>query len=162
LANNIYFVKGTPITFKDSGGTAVITLSNLGFGAGRVSAQYDKGADPLPAYYLWQGIFQYATAPQVAEVVEVYAFPSDGTFVDGTVGTADAALTTEKRRNGLWIGNVVVDMTSTNTDTVKSNKIELPWRYFSIGVWNASSADNLRNSANTSQIILTPYYAQLQ
>jgi hypothetical protein len=162
MPNKILHAPETALTFKDSGGSAVITLANLAFGAGRVSAQYDRGSGSKAGLYIWRGQFQFATAPAIAELIELYLFGGDGSVVDGTVGTADAALTSDKRRNGWNFGTVVVDTTSTNTDCVGSGVVEIYDRYISIGVWNGSAGDNLRNTANTSIITLTPVPPEIQ
>lgn len=163
MPNLIYTKRETPIVFRDSGGDAVITLQNLGFGAGRVSARYDRGAGSKPKLYTVTGIFQYETAPQLGEAVEVYLFQSDGTYVDGNIGTTDAALTSDKRRNGLPILFVVADTTATGTNIIRrAVNVEIVDQYFSVGVWNASTGDNLRNVANTSLLIFTPQPDEVQ
>lgn len=162
MANLVYRALETPIVFAESGGDAVITLINLGFGAGRVSARYDRGAGSKPRLYAWRAVFQFETAPVVGELVEVYLFESDGTYVDGSIGTSDAALTTDKRRNGRLIGVVVVDTTSTATDIVAGGLCMIQERYVSVGVWNGSAGDNLENTANANRIILTAVPDELQ
>lgn len=156
MPNKIYYAPETAITFKDSGGSAVLTLQNLGFGAGRISAQYDRGAGSKPMRYSWKGVVQFETAPAVGELIELYLAQSNGTYVDGTVGTADAVLTTDKRRNLDFIGTIVADTTSTGTDIVNSGICYIWQRYVSVGVWNGSAGDNLKNTANVSIIELTP------
>lgn len=163
MANKLYRAIETPIVFCESGGDKVITLINLAFGAGRVSAQQDRGAGSVAGLYEVIGVFQFETAPAVGEAVEIYLFQSDGTYVDGTVGTADAALTTEKRRNGMLIGAVIADTTSTATNIVgRFQNVPISSRYYSIGVWNASAADNLENTANANRVIVTPMPPELQ
>ncbi len=162
MANLIYTASQTAITFKESGGDAVITLLNLGYGAGRISAQYDRGAGSKPMRYSWKAKLQFETAPAVGELVEIYLAQSDGTYVDGVLGTSDAALTTDKRRNLDLIGVVVVDTTSTATDIVASGVCYIWQRYFSVGVWNASAGDNLENTANANVIIFTAIPDEVQ
>lgn len=162
MASAIYRGIGTPLSFRDSGGDAVLTLQNLGFGAGRVSARYDRGAGSVPRIYAWRAVIQFETAPIVGEIVEIYIFESDGTYADGTVGTADAALTSAKRANGHLIGMVVVETTSTATDIVAGGTCMINERYFSVGVWNGSAGDNLENTANANRVILTPMYDEIQ
>lgn len=155
--SKIYRAVETALTFKDSGGSAVITLQNLGFGAGRVSARYDRGAGSLAKLFKVRAIVQFETAPIVGEAVEIYLFENDGTYGDGTLGTADAALTSDKRKNGMLIGAVIVDTTSTGVDIVGSfSDVPICDRYFSVGVWNASAGDNLKNTANVNLVIVTP------
>ena len=162
MPNLIYRAIETPIVFADSGGDIVITLANLGFGAGRVSARYDRGAGSKARWYEWRGVIQFETAPALGEVVEIYLFPSDGTYMDGTLGTADAALTSDKRRNGQWIGNVVVDTVSVTTDIIASGMCYINSRYVSVGIWNASAGDNLENTATANRITLTPIPDEIQ
>lgn len=162
MANKIYYNPETAITFKDSGGSAVLTLQNLGFGVGRISARYDRGAGSKPMRHRWTGVFQFETAPAIGETIEIYLAASDGTYVDGTVGTADAALTSDKRRNLKLVGTVVVDTTSTGTDIVRSGTCEIVSRYISGGVWNGSAGDNLKNTANASMIIFEPIPDEIQ
>lgn len=162
MPNAIYRAIGTTLSFRDSGGDAVLTLQNLAFGAGRVSARYDRGAGSLPRLYHWRAIVQFETAPAVGEIVEIYLFESDGTYMDGTLGTSDAALGSDKRKNGKLIGVIVVDTTSTATDIVASGMCLINQRYFSVGVWNGSAGDNLKNTANTSRVNLAPVNDEIQ
>lgn len=162
MANKVYRAAETSLTFKDSGGSAVITLQNLAYGAGRISARYDRGAGSLAAKYQWRGVFQFETAPVVGELIEIYIAESNGTDVDGNIGTADAALTSDKKRNLTLVGCVQVDTTATATNIVGSGICWIYDRYFSVGVWNGSAGDNLKNTANTSVITLTPYPDEIQ
>ena len=162
MPNKIYRAIETTLSFRDSGGDAVLSLINLGFGAGRVSARYDRGVGSLSRLYYWRAVMQFETAPVLAEMVEIYLFESDGTYMDGTLGTADAALTSDKRKNGKLIGVVVVDTISVTTDIVASGLCLINERYFSVGVWNGSAADNLENTANASRINLTPVPDEIQ
>jgi hypothetical protein len=82
--------------------------------------------------------------------------------MDGTLGSSDAALSSDKRKNGKPIGVVVVDTTSTATDIVASGMCVINARYFSIGVWNASAADPLQNTANANRVNLTPVPDEVQ
>lgn len=163
MANKVYSAIETSITFQDSGGDVAMTLQNLGFGAGRVSAQYDRGAGSKSRKYSVRAVVQFETTPIVGETVEIYLFQGDGTYTDGTVGTSDAALSSDKRRNGRLIGIVTVDTTSTATNISKTfDDVEIASRYFSLGVWNASAGDNLENTANANKIVVTPVPDEIQ
>ncbi len=163
MANKIYRAIETPVVFRDSSGDVVISLQNLSFGAGRISAQKDRGAGSVPELHEVIGVFQFETAPIVGEAVEIYLFQSDGTYVDGTLGTSDAAMSSAKRSNGMLIGSVIVDTTSTGTDIVgRFQNVPISSRYYSIGVWNASAGDNLKNTANASRVIVTPTPPEIQ
>lgn len=152
MANLILRALGTTFSFRDSGGDAVITLKNLGFGAGRVSARLDRGSGSKSRLFHWRAVIQFETAPVVGELVEIYVFESDGTYADGVVGTADAALTSDQRKNGKLIGVVVVDKTSTATDIVASGMCVVNTQYFSVGVWNGSAGDNLEDTTNACRV----------
>jgi hypothetical protein len=159
----VYLAGGTPVTFKDSGGTVVLSLVNLQAAAGRISAQWDRGAGALPGRYRMRCVFplQAAHTAVLGEQIEVYLATSDGTDVDGTVGVADAALTTEKRRNLAYVGSVVVDVVAGDAKLTATFTVELFERYVSVGVWNATT-DDLQNDANASCITLTPYPDDIQ
>lgn len=162
MANKIYRAVETPVVFRDSSGDVVLTLQNLAAGAGRVSAQYDRGAGSKSQYHEVTAVFQMETAGVIGEAIEVWLFESDGTYQDGTVGTIDAALASDKRRNGMLIGAVIVDTTSTATNIVGRFKdVPITSRYYSVGVWNAT-ADNLEDTANASRVIVTPMPPEIQ
>lgn len=160
--NKIYRTQETSITFRDSGGDAVITLQNLAAGAGRISARYDRGAGSKARLHTWRAVIQFETAPVVGELVEIYLAESDGTYMTGTLGTSDAALSSDKRRNLTLIGMVVADTTSTATDIIANGMCLINERYVSVGVWNGSAGDNLENTANACRIILTPVPDDIQ
>ena len=69
MPSKVYRATETPITFRDSSGDVVLTLNNLGFGAGRVSARYDRGAGSLAESHEVTGVFQFATAPALGEAI---------------------------------------------------------------------------------------------
>ena len=163
MANKVYRATETPITFKDSGGTKVITLNGLALGTGRVSAQQDRGAGSLAALHEVKAIVQWTSAPAVGDTAEIYLFQSDGTYVDGTVGTADAAISSDKRRNGMFIGAVVCDVATGSVDMCATfQNVPISSRYYSVGVWNASATKALLASANVSTVIVTPMPPEIQ
>lgn len=163
MPNKVYRAVEAAITFRDSGGDVVLGLQNLAFGAGRISARYDRGAGSLAQLHEVRAVVQFETAPALGEAVEIYLFQSDGTYMDGTLGTADAAMGSDKRKNGMLIGAVIADTTSATTDIVASfQNVPISSRYYSIGVWNASAGDNLENTANASRVIVTPMPPEIQ
>jgi len=162
MTNLVYRSIGTPITFCESGGDAAITLLNLAAGAGRYSDRYDWGASDKSVYHLWQAKMQFESAPVAGEQVEIWLFESDGTLADAGIGTADAAMTAAMKYNAKLLGAVIAQTTGTATDFIASGVCEIWQRYTSVGVWNASAADNLRNSANVNKVILTPLAYNIQ
>ncbi len=163
MANKIYQTRETAITFTDSSGDVAITLANLAAGVGRVSARYDQGAGSKPKLWTFQGVFQFESAPVVGETVEMWLFESNGTYAAAGVGTGDGAMTTEKRNNAKFIGALYVPATDTATNFITSPfAVLVNTRYFSVGVWNGSAGDNLKNTANANLIVATPIPDEIQ
>lgn len=165
MANKVYIATESGITFSDSGVgvDAYINLNNLAFGAGAFSNQYDRGTGSKPQYHKVKGIFEYATPPQSGEAIELYLFESDGTYIDGNIGATSGALTTLKRNNGMFIGAVICDIVAASSDIIGSfNDVPICSRYYSVGVWNASTGDNLRASGLASRVIVTPIPDEIQ
>lgn len=164
MANKIYAAPESVITFQDSGGDAVISLQNLAAGAGRYSARFDRGTGSISAWARLRFVWQMETAGVIPEAVEVYVstWSEDGNDSDGGLGTSDAALTTDLRRN---LGNPaligIVDKTATATDIVASGIVFAPTRYITLAVWN-DTADNLENTSNANSLTWTPYPAEIQ
>lgn len=163
MTNKIYRAVETSLLFQDSGGDIVISLNNLSTGAGRISGRKDRGVGSIPIRYRWRAVFQTKTGtnPTLGTSIELYLAESDGTLMDGTLGTADAALTTDKRKNLMLIDSVIVDVATPDTNFIGSGIVEIYDRYFSIGVWNATNV-NLKDTANISNITLTPMPDELQ
>lgn len=157
MASKIYTALETTLTFADSAQTpsATLTLTALASLAGRVSARFDRGAGSHASLYWWQLNCALTGTNVVGDTVEVYAFESDGTNVDGQIGTADAALASAKRNNAKYLGILQVDQTTSNTLMTVSGTIFLVQRYISIGVWNASSLP-FQTSTAVHSVKLTP------
>jgi hypothetical protein len=162
MPNKLYTAPEATLTFQDSTGDYAISLNNLADGAGRVSARADKGSGSKAKLFRVTAIIQFNATVVAGKAVEIYIFKSDGTYADGTVGTADAAIATDKRRNGTFIGSVIADQTSATVDTVVTfEDVVISSRYFSVGVWNASGVA-LKASANASKILVTPIPDEVQ
>ena len=163
MAHKVYRAIENALNFHDSGGDAVLSLQNLPFQAGRVSARVDRGVGSKPARYLIRLVAQFETAPIVGEAVHAWVVGSDGTYADGVVGTADAALTAGQKSNlGPPAVTTLAQSTSTATDNIASAEVTIYDRYFSIAVWNDSAGDNLENTANASRVIVTPVPDEIQ
>ncbi len=66
--NLIYRDLGTRLTFEASGGSAVLTLTSVAPGAGRISAQLDRGAADHADRYGGALRTQFATTPVAGEI----------------------------------------------------------------------------------------------
>jgi len=140
-ASKQYVNPESSILFADSAQTpaATWTLSALASGAGRISARYDRGTGAHSAFYKWRCWAALTGTNVVGATVEYYIATGDGTHVDGEIGTADASLATDKRRNLTLLGILSVDQTTTNVAMTTSGLVYIPDRYVSLGVWNATT-----------------------
>lgn len=161
--NDIYWDRGTSKLFADSAQSedVTITLSALASGAGRYSARYDKGSGSQPTKFSWECHLQLTGTNVVGEVVEFYVALSDGTNAQGALGTSDAALATDKRKNLTLIGVLVVDQTTTNTTMVAHGTVDIYTRYFSLGVWNATALA-LKTDTAVHGCTFTPVFPEIQ
>jgi hypothetical protein len=161
MAAPVYVLLETPILFADSAQTPNVqfTLSALASLAGRVSAQYDRGAAAHAGWYEWRFSCQLTGTNVVGAAVELYIATSDGAAMDGQVGTVDAALATDKRNNLRPMGTLVVDQVTTNVTMTASGEIYLPQRYLSVAVWNATTLPFKTDTA-VHRLTLTPFAEQ--
>ena len=67
-----YYLPETKHEFLASGGDVVLTLTSLGAGAGRQSADLDLGASAQPFMFRWRAWVKFATAPVVGETIDLY------------------------------------------------------------------------------------------
>ena len=152
--------RGTPIVWSDSGADLVMTLNNLAAGVARIGAQKDLGVGATDETFTVRLTVQFETAPVIGETVDVYVSTSDGTEEDGQEGVADANLgTVESLKNMILVRSLVVTSTDLNHDMTVSGVARITTRYFSPVVYN-NTADNLKATANVSEITFTPVIPQ--
>jgi hypothetical protein len=157
-----YADTASAITFKDSGGSAVITLQNLAFGTGRISAAFDRTAGAKPTLYKVNATIQWENDPVATETAEVVVVDHDGTTIPGGMGAADAAVTVYAKLgqcNSLPL-LVSAEAATGSTNRIASGFAYLGDRYVSVVVWNGSAAKALKNTANVCVITLTPVVEQ--
>jgi hypothetical protein len=157
----IYQQIGTAVSFASAGDVA-FSAASVGFGAGRKSAQWDRGASPQPAMYSWRAKLKLQATPVVGETIDFYMATSDGTIIDGTTTAADAAFTDEDALpNMVYLGSVVVDMVT--TDSIQaSGTFWMPSRYGVLVMWNSTAAETLSATAGDHDFIVTPIYDEVQ
>jgi hypothetical protein len=155
----------TPIKFADSAQTPTAVLTMTGAqvtaGTGRISGRYDRGAGAQPALYYWTCTMSLTGTNVVGEVVEWYVAYSDGTNPDGQLGTADAALTTNKRNNLHLAGLTIVDQTTTNTNMTASGYVFIPSRYVQWATWNGTTLP-FQSQTNVHFCLLYPLWWEQQ
>lgn len=162
MPRKIYRAIQTPISFRDSGGSYVLTLQNLASGAGRISAQVDRGATNQPVRYKWKAVIQWAATPTATDYVDVLLGESAGILgQDANVGTADAAITSDDAANLKRLGIVKSQAAASAVNNITSGTVMILDRYFQVGIFNRSTTA-LLNTANTSLLIFTPIPDEIQ
>lgn len=163
--NLVYHKPETAVTFLDSGGTVVLTWASLGNGAGRISAQWDRGAGSKPALHTIQAFVKAAAALAVGAQFEVYLIQSAvSADVPGNLGTADAAVSAADKRRNLGAPVLIINADSTSNgerQVSNSNIVEIYGRYVSIVVWNALG-QALTATASDHGATIVPYPADIQ
>lgn len=168
MANKVYTAPETALVFTESSGDATFTPKNVANGAGRVSAQLDRGAGSKAMRYRWEAKFstQANITPGTAGVqLEVYIITAHHTAadVDSSVGQSDAALSSRNQLlNAKLIGIVVPTGTAAGTGSfVASGIVEIAARYVSVAYWNATG-QALVNTDNTHPFRLVPMPDEIQ
>lgn len=165
MPNLIYHLPETAIKFVSSGGDVVLTLTSVANGAGRISAQYDRGTGAKPGLYVIQAVLKAAAALAVGAQAEVYLVQTSvSADVPGNLGTTDAAVSSADKRRNLGAPVVVINADSvTNGENQISNAniIEIYGRYVSVVVWNALG-QALHSTGTNSYVTITPVPPQVQ
>lgn len=166
MPNKIYTNHETTITWRDSGGTELMTLASLAAGAGRNGALHDRGAAPRATKYHWKFFCQFNTTPVVDEVVEIYlreggvaAAVERPTNDDGT---GDVALSsTNKLKNLKLLSALTVDEASTAAVMSVEGTFRSAARHLGPVIMN-QAADALHATAANNGFDLTPIPDEVQ
>ena len=164
MANKVYIQEETAKTWSDAttGGDYVMDLGSLAPDNVKVGAQCDLGAAPRADQYAYKFVIDgFDTAPVVGETVDLYLAFSDGTYVDGDVGTADAAGFTADLPNLMYLGSASVQTTTAADNLIISGLVNIPFRYVSPVVHN-NTADALLGTSDAHKFILTPVPPEVQ
>lgn len=160
MANEILQKQKTPVTWKSSGGSAVITLTSVATSAGRKGASYDFGS-PFGARVVIELLTKFGSSPTSGNVVEVWWCSSrDNTNFDAALTSGDAAASdTDVIRQCHWVGNLIAD----NTTTAQSQSwlFYLPGRYGFPIVFNRSG-QSLSGTAGDHVITVTSIIDEIQ
>lgn len=164
MPNAVYQTTGTSVTWTDSSGDLAMTLQNLAATTGRQGAVKDWGvlSTARPTTYHFRLVVQFETTPVVAEQVELYWKSGDGSAYDNDDGTGDIALSdTNKLKNLKLLGVLQVDEAAADVNMSIEGYFTDFNRYGQPVVYNRT-ADNLQNTANINQVIVTPVYDEIQ
>jgi len=157
-----YLLPETAITWKNTGGTELLTLTSVAAGAGRQGALHDFGTAARAPDFAWRAWVKMATTPAVRERIKVYWKSSDGTNPDNDDGTGDIALSAEdKLKNLMFLGSIVIDQASTAPVFVASGDVYLPHRH-GCPVFFNDTADALSSTATDHGFSLVPVPIQGQ
>lgn len=169
MAGEVWIEDGTAITWGDSGQTYTMTLQNLATVAAQVGARANLGTWPRALMYRWYLEIEWASAPTIDQVVELYfggwnndtgpASPvGQLPATDTTYAAASAGLS--KRKN-LPLAGVVVAETAAVGPFSAGGLIALPYRHVSPLIYNGGG-QALKNTANSALLSITPVYPQVQ
>lgn len=165
MPGELYTVFGNPLLFADSAQAedATLTMSALASLAGQYSAQLDRGAAALPAWFEWFHVFALTGTNILNALIEIYIVSTQVSGrIPGGLGTTTAALTAAKKANlGDPVGFAKVDQTTTNTLMYAKGYAYVPGRYITAAIWNATTLP-YQTSTSAHQLYLTPLYQQVQ
>lgn len=157
----VYQKFGTARTFMNTGGDTAFTLKAVANGAGRISAQWDRGAGALPMLFKVEVALKYAAAITIGLYSTIYAYATT-TSAEVDNGIADAAIATQT----LITSNfkpVSVNVAAANTvgPFYSEATVLLTGRYVSLAFWNASG-QAVENVDSSSYVRLTPLFDDIQ
>lgn len=162
MPNKIYISEETSQEWTDIGGDYTMDLGSLAADGVRVGAQGDLGTSPRADQYSWKLVIDgFDTAPVVGETVDLYLAFSDGTNVDGDVGTSDAAGSVDDLPNLLFLGSATVQTTTAADNLIISGSCQIHQRYVSPVIHN-NTADALLGTSDGHKFILTPTPLEVQ
>ena len=120
--------QGTAVTWRDSGGTEIMTLASLADDGGRAGELHDFGAEGFPTRARMEFECVFTTAPTAGERVDIFwASSSDGTNFDAEVTGSDSSFTEADNVRLKLIGSLIV---TNDTSTQRDSWIfYLPARY---------------------------------
>lgn len=162
MPSQILIESGTVVTYKTSGGTAVLTLTSLAAAAGRASASADLGATRAGRYRV-RVKTKYASAPTAGGPLRVYLSTSaDNTTFDGgaAMPAGDGAMSdTDVLAQLEFVGSMPVDNVTTAQEW--SREIECGARYVRVVVLNGASTA-LSGTAGDHEVSLEPLITEAQ
>lgn len=144
---------GSRITFEASGGSAVLTLTSLASGAGRISAVISKSAGSREKFFNGALRTQLQSGLLAGEFIRIYIFElvearvggSPAFLMPGDLPSTDSAISDEQRfiaAGGVLIATLEVPPSPAADTQYVSSTMDYESRAeeYSMGVWNATSA----------------------
>lgn len=163
-ANYSDLMPGASLTWKDSGGTKVLSLNGLTSTSNR---QGDKsgtlvdGSYGFPEVLQIDLLIQFNTSPTAGNQVNLYlgwsGSATAGSDNSGNLGGADAALTDANQVNQLTFAGSLVAVANNSTNQQVTLMVR-PLRQYVMPVIDNQSGVTLKASANVSVVTITPWY----
>lgn len=163
-----FYIAGTPVVWKDSGGDHPMTLGGLAAANAREGERHDFGAGAKPAFFRWTARTQFAVAPTQYTGLEIAfglwddeATPGDawGELAGTDTGYSTAAGIA--KRDALELAGVVAARTSAVGPFIRGGYLFMPARYISPFAYNAANQALAAAGTYASLIRVTPYYSQM-
>lgn len=157
---------GTGLKFNgEAGADVAFSMEGVATTAGRVSAQYDLGASPRDALFMWHAELLMQATPTQYTTIDFYAaaaYDADSTMIWGDVGATDAALSdVDQLRNLQPIGSVIIEEAGTSK-MVGGGVFQFPHRYISIVGHNNATGATINAIDSNFLFFLQPYNWQGQ
>jgi hypothetical protein len=161
VANKIWQLIGTAITWLSSGGSAAFTPTSLASGAGRQGAYYDLGTASRGRRFNYRAWLKPGATRVVGEVIEVYLVTGDGTHYDNNDGTGDIAVSAkDKLRNAKLLDYIQIDKNAAD-EMACSGEVVITARWVAPAFWNAT-ANSLSTTAGDYGFELLPIEDEVQ
>lgn len=163
MANKIYVIPETVLEFNgEAGADVAISMEGVTNGAGRVSAQHDRGSTAHAGMYAWVCFTAWQATPTKNETLDLYlAEAGNATDIAGDVGTSDADLgSLDQLSNLRHFGEVNVETAGT-TKMVSAGVIEIRHQFISLVVVNNGGA-TLNATDSVSNFLLYPTPDEIQ
>jgi hypothetical protein len=157
---------GTPIVFKDTGGTITWTPADTAVAHGRISNVCDLGASPRATLYEWEATVKWVATPAASDPWRLYIVRSSASataaLTDGglTFGDADLTSETELSTHCLYVGRIL----AAAADAAKCTHgfIQIVDRYIAVAGWNASATKAIGTTDADITFTLTPVKGDIQ
>ena len=161
MANKIYQLHETVVTWLASGGTELFTPTSLATLSGRQGALHDFGTAAIGRRFAWRAWVKPGATRVVGEVIEFYLKTSDGSHPDNDDGTGDAALSAaDKLRNLTPIGTIQIDENAA-VEMVCSGIVDMLHRHAAPVIFNRT-ANTLSATAADFGFSMTPVTDEIQ
>lgn len=163
MANKVYGTLETAITIGSNSNTVLFTPKNVGTGAGRLSAEWDRGAGAAASRYLMLAFSKSGSTMTIGRAIRQYMTQHDGAKRPGTQGGSDAGFATETLISSGWtpLKPIVAHITTSSTVIVASQVITIVGRYVQFAWWNDLSV-TLTNTDADHGLILIPAPPEVQ